>query len=217
MRNDTFVTTFAILSALLACGGIASARSPAQLSIGGRVSRQGRLVPTGARATLRLDDAKADVHVALTVTCAAECTFRGHVPAGTYRATIDGAFTLAGHRSLLAEKLEVRAHDFGLQLAPPQPVTISGVLDEKRGCPATLPAVTFRRLADGEEFGAAVSCGADEIAGFAASVEPGEYDVRVELPDGKVATARVLQLRTDVVDLPLGLILPEPQEAMAKR
>src|SRR5207237_8748283 len=102
MRNDTlFSTTLAVLSALLACGGLASARST-QVAVAGRIVRAGAPVPAGARATLRLDDDAAGIHLSLPVSCAEACTFFGHVPPGSYRASVGAPFALPGHCALLA-------------------------------------------------------------------------------------------------------------------
>src|SRR5207237_4454136 len=110
-----------------------------------------------ARATLRLDDDAAGIHLSLPVSCAEACTFFGHVPPGSYRASVGAPFALPGHRALLAEALSLRAPSTDLRLSAAAPITISGTLDESRvGCPAWMPIVSFRRVADGEEFGGAV-------------------------------------------------------------
>jgi hypothetical protein len=210
MRNDSFFITVAVLTAALACGGLASARSAPSTAVAGTVARESTPVPAGSKATLELDDDKASVHARLQVGCnAAHCTFSGYVPPGVYRASIGGAFSLDGRRAVLSEALDLRKPQDGLRLIARDPVTVAGTLSEGGGCPAQLPSVTFRRASDGEEFGAAVSCSSDAQLGFAASLEPGgRYDVRVDLPDGRSATARLLTIKSDVVDLPLGMLLP---------
>jgi hypothetical protein len=210
MRRDTFFWTAASLGALLACGGLAASRSN-HVEIAGRLLRDGVLPPSAAKASLRFDDDRQGVHRAFEVACAEGCTFRGALPPGRYRVSVGEPFALAGHRAVVREELDLTESQTDLRLALTPPVTASGTLGSHGDpCPARLPTITFRRGGDGEEFGAAVSCAQGQGPGFAALLEPGVYDVRVELPDGRAAVARGLQLRTDVVDLPLGLLLPEP-------
>jgi len=95
-----------------------------------------------------------------------------------------------------------------LAACAPRPVSVSGTLGPPAApCPEALPAVEFVG-ADGRSFGAAVICGDGEPLGFAATLDPGVYEARIELPDGRVAVARGLAIRTDVRDLPLGVIDP---------
>jgi hypothetical protein len=216
MRKDAFTSTVALLMALLACGGIASARCTS-------VPVAGRLVPKaaaqpGTRGTLVLEELGSRARVSLPVECGEACTFTGSVPPGLYRASAGGAFAMEGHPALLSERLDLRAASTDLRLQASAPITVAGALGEKGDrCPLELPAITFRRSADGEEFGAVVTCANGQGPGFVASIEPGVYEVKVDLPGGRAAIARSLPLRTDVADLPLGVLLPDSRGARVAR
>jgi hypothetical protein len=131
----------------------------------------------------------------------------------------DGFFTTLLTISALAICFGLATAACAAKTAAPQPaaraaaVTVSGLLSDARGCPAAMPSVIFHRVSDGAELGAAVSCGAGGPLGFATSIEPGVYDVRVEEPSGRVTVAHGLQFRGEVTDLPLALLLEGPVAA----
>src|SRR5215813_13596705 len=126
MLKDVFSSTAALLTALLACGGIASARC-SNVAVAGRVAPK-VAAPAGAKGTLVLDELGSRARVTLAVECREACAFTGSVPPGVYRATGSGVFALDGHRALLAEKLDLRAASTDLRLEAHSPITVAGSL-----------------------------------------------------------------------------------------